>query len=69
MVRSGICTVCGCFRSDLRQHMESHSGQSFQVSDKPSNSASRNLSFNVNVFIYCTYSAISVGELILGEKR
>lgn len=31
MVRSGICNVCGCFRSDLRQHMESHSGQSFQV--------------------------------------
>ncbi|EFX70842.1 fruitless-like protein [Daphnia pulex] len=30
MVRSGICNVCGCFRSDLRQHMESHSGQSFQ---------------------------------------
>lgn len=30
MVRSGICSVCGCFRSDLRQHMDSHSGQSFQ---------------------------------------
>jgi len=30
MVRSGVCNVCGCFRSDLRQHMESHSGQSFQ---------------------------------------
>lgn len=30
MVRSGICNVCGCFRSDLRQHMDSHSGQSFK---------------------------------------
>jgi len=30
MVRSGVCTVCGCFRSDLRQHMDSHSGQKFQ---------------------------------------